>query len=171
MVTKQLHHDIAAYRTLPLNAYEKVAIINAVLIPQWTYRALFFGNRSRMALWDDILLHYMKDTPGIEQQMNKHCLTTNPSHGGLGYDNCGGPISPGGSHGGSKNYKTTAPRSSSAQPNTNILTPSELYGARWVNALPNLGCTDPICGPIRLGELGRGPRNERGKNHGPPQIA
>ena len=84
MVTTQPHHDIAAYRTLPLNAYEKVAIINAVLIPRWTYRELFLGNRSRMALWDDILLHYIRDTPGIEQQMNKHRLTTNLSHGGLG---------------------------------------------------------------------------------------
>ena len=84
MVTTQLHHDTTAYRTLPLNAYEKVAIINAVLIPRWTYRGLFLGNRSRMALWDDILLHYIRDTPGIEQQMNKHRLTTNLSHGGLG---------------------------------------------------------------------------------------
>ena len=49
MVTTQLHHDVAAYRTLPLNAYEKVAIINAVLIPRWTYRGLFLGNRTRMA--------------------------------------------------------------------------------------------------------------------------
>ena len=37
-----------------------------------------------MALWDDILLQYLRDTPGIEQQMNKHRLTTNLSHGGLG---------------------------------------------------------------------------------------
>ena len=79
MVTTQLHHDIAAYRTLPLNAYKKVAIINAVLIPRW-----FLGNRARMAIWDDILLEYIRNTPGIEQQMNKHRLTTNLSHGGLG---------------------------------------------------------------------------------------
>ena len=83
MVTTQFHHDITAYTTLPLNAYEKVAIINAVLIPRWTYKGLFLGNRSRMALWDDILLNYIRDTPGIEQQMNKHRLTTNLSHGGL----------------------------------------------------------------------------------------
>ena len=56
MVTTQLYHDIVAYRTLPLNGYEKVAIINAVLIPRWTYRELFLGNRSRMAMWDGILL-------------------------------------------------------------------------------------------------------------------
>ena len=83
MVTTQLHHDIAAYRTPPLNAYEKVAIINAVLIPLWTYRGLFLGNRARLALWDDILLQYIRDTPAIEQQMNKHRLTTDRSHGGL----------------------------------------------------------------------------------------
>ena len=84
MVTTQLYHDIAAYKTLPLNAHEKVAIINGVLIPRWTYRGLFLGNKSRMALWDNILLHYLRDTPVIEQQMNKHRLTTNLSHGGLG---------------------------------------------------------------------------------------
>ena len=71
MVTTQLYHGIATYRTLPLNGYEKVAIINAVLIPRWTYRGLFLGNRSRMAMWDDVLLQYRRDTPGIEQQMNK----------------------------------------------------------------------------------------------------
>ena len=84
MVTTQLYHDIAAYRTLPLNAYDKVTIINAVLIPRWTYRGPFLGNKSRMALWYDILLQHIRDTPGIEPQMNKHRLTTNLSHGGLG---------------------------------------------------------------------------------------
>ena len=37
-----------------------------------------------MAHWDDILLQFIRDTPGVEQQMNKHRLTTNLSHGGLG---------------------------------------------------------------------------------------
>ena len=84
MVTTQLHHNIAAYRTLPLNAYGKVAIINAILIPRWTYRGLFLGNRARMALWDNILIQNIRDKPGIEREMNKHQLTTNLSHGGLG---------------------------------------------------------------------------------------
>ena len=84
MVTTRIYHDIAAYRTLPLNGYEKVAIINTVLIPRWTYRGLILGNGSRMAMWDDILLQYVRDTSGIKQQMNKHRLTTDVSHGGLG---------------------------------------------------------------------------------------
>ena len=35
-------------------------------------------------MWDDILLQYLRDTPEIEQQMNKHRFTTDLSHGGLG---------------------------------------------------------------------------------------
>ena len=82
MVTAQVYHDIAAYRTLPLNGYEKVAIINAILIPTWTYRGLILGNTSRMAMWDDILLQYVGDTPRIEQQLSNHRLRTDLSHGG-----------------------------------------------------------------------------------------
>ena len=71
MVTAQLHHDIAAYRTLPLNAYEKVAIINTVLIPRWTYRGLFLGNRARMALWDAISQTAPKRAKGGQNQPEK----------------------------------------------------------------------------------------------------
>ena len=59
----------------------RTGLINAVLIPWWTYRD---GNRTQMAHWDDILLQFIRDTPGIEQQMNRHRLTTNLSQGGLG---------------------------------------------------------------------------------------
>ena len=83
MVTTPLYHYIAAYRTLPLNGYEKVAIINPVLIPRWTYRGLFLVNRSRMPLWDEILLQYVRETPGIEQHITKYCLTTILCHEGL----------------------------------------------------------------------------------------
>ena len=84
MVTSQLHHDLAAYWTLPLNGHEKVTIINFVLIPRWTYRAFFLGNRQRMAQWDDMLLQYQRDTPGIEKCRNRYQLTTDTSNGGLG---------------------------------------------------------------------------------------
>ena len=83
LVTTQLHHDLAAYKTLPLNGFEKVTIINSVLIPRWTYRGLFLGNRQRMANWDDILLEYLRSTPGIEQRMNRHRSTTDLRDGGL----------------------------------------------------------------------------------------
>ena len=45
MVTKQLLQALAAYKTLPLNGFEKVAIMDTVLIPHWTYRGFFVGNK------------------------------------------------------------------------------------------------------------------------------
>ena len=84
MVTDQLRHDLAAYKTLPLNGFEKVAIINSVLIPRWTYRSLFLGNRQRMAQWDDILLQFLRETPRVEQRMNRHHITTDLRDGGMG---------------------------------------------------------------------------------------
>ena len=39
MVTTQLHHDLTAYKRLPLSGSEKVAMANDVFLPRWTYRA------------------------------------------------------------------------------------------------------------------------------------
>ena len=68
MVTMQMHHDLAAYKTLPLNGYEKVAVIHAVLIPRSTHMGLFLGSGHYIAQWDDILLQYLKDTPSTEKR-------------------------------------------------------------------------------------------------------
>ena len=70
MVTNQLRHDVAAYKTLPLNGFEMVAIINTVLIPRWTYRGPVLGNRHHMAQWDNIPLQILRETPGVESRMN-----------------------------------------------------------------------------------------------------
>ena len=72
MVTIQLYHDLATYKTLPLNCYEKATIINTVLIPRWNHRGVFLGSRPCVAKWDDILLQYVYDTPGIVALMNRH---------------------------------------------------------------------------------------------------
>ena len=37
-----------------------------------------------MAQWDDILVQYFRDTPGVEPRMNRHCITTDLRDGGLG---------------------------------------------------------------------------------------
>ena len=83
MVTHQLQHYLAAYKIVPLNGFEKAAIINAVRIPCWCYKDLFRGNMQHMAQWP-ILLQYLQDTPGIEVQMNKHRITTDIRDGGMG---------------------------------------------------------------------------------------
>ena len=84
MVTNQLRHNEAAYKTLPLNGFEKVAIITCVLIPRWTYGGLFLGNKQQMAPWDDILLQFLRETPGVEPQMNRHRITTDRRDVGMG---------------------------------------------------------------------------------------
>ena len=83
-VTNQLCHNLAEYKTLPLNSFEKVAIINAVLIPCWTYRGLFLGDKQRMAQWDNILLQNLWNTPRVEPRMNRHRITTDLRDRGMG---------------------------------------------------------------------------------------
>ena len=73
MVTMQMHHDLAAYKTLPLNGYEKVAVIHAVLIPRSTHMGLFLGSGHYIAQWDGILLQYLKDTPSTEKRTPPPC--------------------------------------------------------------------------------------------------
>ena len=162
MVTTQLHHDIAAYRTLPLNAYEKVAVINAVLIPRWTYRGLFLGNRAQKAHWDDILVQYIRDTHGIEQQMNKHRLTTNLSHGGLGLPQLWWSYI--------TRWVTLGQHELQNNGPTQQLTATQYKYIDAVRACPRHGgsahipdqaTSAPVGGPIRLGELGGGPRDTR----------
>ena len=81
MVSNQLRHDLAAHKTLPLNGFEKVAIISAVLIPCWTYRGLFLGNRQHMAQWDDKLLYFLQETPRAEPRMNAATTYNNRPQG------------------------------------------------------------------------------------------
>ena len=76
MVINQLRHDLAAYKSLQLNGFEKVAIVNAVLIPCWTYRGLFLSNRQRMARWDDMLLQFLRETLGVEPRIDTVSLPT-----------------------------------------------------------------------------------------------
>ena len=45
LVTNQLRHDPSAYKIVPLNSFESIAIINPVLIPRWAYKGMFLGDR------------------------------------------------------------------------------------------------------------------------------
>ena len=83
LVTNQLHHGLGPCKTLPLNNIEKVTVINRVLIVPWTCRGLFRGNRHQMVQWDDPLLQYLRDTPGIESRVNRHWITMDVREGGL----------------------------------------------------------------------------------------
>ena len=81
MVTSQLRHDLAGYKTIPLSG---IAIIKAVLKLRSTYRGLFLDDTQRMAQWDHIHLQYLRDTPGVEPRLNRHRITTDLRDGGMG---------------------------------------------------------------------------------------
>ena len=44
--------DLARYQYLPLNAFERVPLLNTSLIPRWTYRTLFLPNDSMFKAMD-----------------------------------------------------------------------------------------------------------------------
>ena len=84
MVTNQLQHNLSAYKTLPLNGFGKVSLINSVLIRRWTYHGVFLGYTQRMAQWDDMLLQFLRETPGVEPRMNRHNIPTDLRDVGMG---------------------------------------------------------------------------------------
>ena len=63
----------------------EAALITMIPIPhtRWTYRGQFLGNKQRMAQWDDILLQFLRQTPGVEARMNRHRITTDLRDGGI----------------------------------------------------------------------------------------
>ena len=51
--------DLARYQYLPLNAFERVQLLNTVLIPRWMYRTLFLPNDSMFKAVDSMFLRFV----------------------------------------------------------------------------------------------------------------
>ena len=51
--------DLARYQYLPLNAFERVQLLNTVLIPRWTYRTLFLPNDTMFKAMDPMCLRFV----------------------------------------------------------------------------------------------------------------
>ena len=58
--------DLARYQYLPLNAFERVQLLNTVLIPQWTYCTLFLPNDSMFKTMDSMCLRFVLMAEGME---------------------------------------------------------------------------------------------------------
>ena len=58
--------DLARYQYLPLNAFERVQLLNTVLIPRWTYRTLFLPNDSMFKTMDSMCLRFVLMAEGME---------------------------------------------------------------------------------------------------------
>ena len=59
--------DLARYRFLPLNAFERVQLLNAILIPRWNYRVLFLPNDSMFKAVDSMCLNFVLMAEGMER--------------------------------------------------------------------------------------------------------
>ena len=58
--------DLARYQYLPLNAFERVQLLNTILIPRWTYRTLFLPNDSIFKAMDSMCLRFVLMAEGME---------------------------------------------------------------------------------------------------------
>ena len=58
--------DPARYQYLPLNAFERVLLLNTILIPRWTYRTLFLPNNSMFKAMDAMCLRFGLMAEGTE---------------------------------------------------------------------------------------------------------
>jgi hypothetical protein len=76
--------DISLYDRLPLNVFERIKLVNTVLIPRWSYRALFLLDISSCSKWDKSLLTFVTNCPGIEPTMSTSRIITDLRLGGLG---------------------------------------------------------------------------------------
>ena len=115
-----------------------------------------------MAHWDDILLQYSRDTPGIEHQMNKHRLTTNLSHGGLGLHQLWWSYITRWVTLGQPELQNNSPTQQlTATQYKYIDAVRALRGHGGLAHIPAKATSTPFGGPIRLGELGGGPRDKR----------
>ena len=57
---------LARYQYLPLNTFERVQLLNTVLIPRWTYRTLFHPNDSMFKAMDSMYLWFVLMVEGME---------------------------------------------------------------------------------------------------------
>ena len=58
--------DLARYQYLPPNAFERVQLLNTVLIPRSTCRTLFFPNDSMFKAMDAMCLRFVPMAEGME---------------------------------------------------------------------------------------------------------
>ena len=58
--------DLTRYQYLPLNAFERVQLLNTIQIPRWTYRTLFLPNDSMFTAMDSMCLRFVLMAEGME---------------------------------------------------------------------------------------------------------
>ena len=80
----QVTSDLARYRNLPLNAWEKVQLVNIVQFPKWTYQWLFLLEDNANQHVDKLVQKFVLESKGMEQMRHTLKLPTPVKQGGMG---------------------------------------------------------------------------------------
>ena len=90
-VLAKVESDLTRYRALLLNAFERVQLLNSVLIPRWLYHAMFIPHDRMFQHIDKICLEFVAIAKGLEHNKENIYKAHNATHinspvkyGGLG---------------------------------------------------------------------------------------
>ena len=90
-VLAKVESDLTQYRVLPRNAFERVQLLNSVLIPRWLYHAVFIPHDRMFHHIDKICLDFVAiakglepNTEGIYKAHNVTHINSAVKYGGLG---------------------------------------------------------------------------------------
>ena len=81
---EQAQAELAGYERLPLNAWERVELINTVLTPRWTYRLLLIPSDFIYKQLDKLSKDFVTQCKGLEKGRHSTKMTTPVTEGGMG---------------------------------------------------------------------------------------
>ena len=76
--------DLARYRTLPLDAFERTQLLSSVLMPRWVYRSLFVASDHLLHDIDMMAREFVTTAKGVERRHHLLHLTDPVCQGGTG---------------------------------------------------------------------------------------
>ena len=83
-ILAEVKSDLNRYKQLPLNTFERVQLVNSVLIPWWLYHAMFVPHDRMFHKIDQRVRDFVTAAKGVEPKYNASHVTASQKHGGLG---------------------------------------------------------------------------------------
>ena len=76
----KVEFDLTRYRALPLNALERVQLLNSMLIPRWLYHTMFIPHDRMFQHIDKICLEFVAVAKGLEHNKENIYKAHNVTH-------------------------------------------------------------------------------------------
>ena len=83
-ILAEVKNDLNRYKQLPLNAFERVQLVNSLLIPRWLYHALFVPHDRMFHKIDQRVRDFVTAAKGVQPRYNASHVTAFQKYGGLG---------------------------------------------------------------------------------------